>query len=59
MAKGITLEDHNGTEHQCSANSFQNKKLPDSNWMQLFKNKIESAIITVLAKIFQKPRKYD
>lgn len=32
--------------------------MPDSNWMQSFKDKFESAIITVLAKIFQKPRKY-
>jgi hypothetical protein len=36
--RNSTLENNNGTEHQCSANSFQNKRFPDSTWMQTFKD---------------------
>jgi hypothetical protein len=38
------LEDQYGTEHQCSANSFQNKKLPDSNEIQSLKEILELAV---------------
>ena len=52
-----SLEDQHGTEHQCSANSFQNKKLPDYNGIQPLKDKTESAInerlLTVPVKKFK------
>jgi hypothetical protein len=57
-----TLEDQHGTQHQSSANSLQNKRLPDSNEIQSLKDKLEYAInerlLTVPAKKSSKPRKY-
>jgi hypothetical protein len=38
------LEVQHGVGHQCSANSFQNKKFSESNEIQSFKEKIEMAI---------------
>ena len=46
----LTLEVQHGVGHQFSANSFQNKKLSDSNEIQSLKEMLESAIyVTLLA----------
>jgi len=45
------LEDQNGVGDQVSPNSFQNKKLSDSNEIQSLKENLESAINETLSTV--------